>query len=129
MRSIQKEVFSAGVSASDGASSGAGLTLSQAAGFFNVVAGFMLVAAVLLFVGGFIGWVTRLGLTGRDEGIYYMVYGVYVLTALIVVLAIIHFVQFHTQVVLTLLAVAVIILIGWFAIQIAKSAGTEEEKR
>ena len=121
--------MTAGVTASDaGASASFGPTLSEAVGFLNVVAGLMLVLAILLFVGGFVGWVTRLGLTGRDEGIYYMVYGAYILAALIVVLAVIHFVQFHTQLVLTLLGVAIVILIGWFAIQVAASSGEEEEK-
>ena len=129
--------MTAGVTATDGAGAGAlggsaggaNLTLAQAVGFLNVLAGLILVAAILFFVGGFIGWITRLGLTGRDDGIYYMRWGVYLLFVLVVGLALIHFVQFHTQLVLTILGVALVAVIAWVIIQIAASSGAEEETK
>ena len=104
-------------------------TLAQAVGFLNILVGLMLVAAILFFVGGFMGWITRLGLTGRDQGLKFMSWGVSILFVLVVGLALIRFVQFHTQLVLTLLAVALVALAAYVAIQVAKSSGETEDAK
>jgi hypothetical protein len=129
MRSISPEMMTAGVTASDSGAGGASLTLAQVVGFLNVMAGLILVAAILFFVGGFIGWITRLGLTGRDDGIYYMRWSVYLLFVLVVGLALINFVQFHTQLVLAILGVVIVLVLAWVILQIAASSGGDEETK
>ena len=114
-----------GIQAGDGGSA----SLAQAVGFLNILVGFMLVAAILFFVGGFMGWITRLGLTGRDQGLKFMSWGVSILFVLVVGLALIRFVQFHTQLVLTLLALALVALAAYVAIQVAKSSGEAEDTK
>ncbi|MBI5470086.1 hypothetical protein HY968_02075 [Candidatus Kaiserbacteria bacterium] len=106
-----------------------GATLAQAVGLLNVLVGLMLVAAILFFVGGFIGWITRLGLTGREQGLQFMSWGVSILFVLVIGLGLIRFVQFHTQLVLMLLALALVALAAYVAIQIARSSGEAEETK
>jgi len=102
-------------------------TVSQFFGFFNIIVGLMLVASLLLFFGGFIAYLTRLGLENRMDGLKYMYYGISVLFVLIVLLAIVHYLQFNPTVVFVIVAIVIVIFGAWAAIQISQAGGEEEE--
>src|SRR5665213_3593881 len=68
-------------------------TLSTFLGFFNILAGLMLVAAVLSFVGGFIRYLVVLGNVKRKDGLVFMVWGIAILFVLVVLLGIVNILQ------------------------------------
>ena len=74
-----------------------GVALAQTAslflGFFNICAGLMVVAAFLVFIGGFLRYLVVLGTDHRKEGLNYMVWGVTILFVLVVLLAIVNMLQ------------------------------------
>ncbi len=104
-----------------------GTTLASVAGLANILAGLLLVAAFLFFFGGLATWALRLGMVGRDDGVKYMRWGVTMLFMLAAGLALINFIQFHTQIVLGLIAGAFVVLIAWIAVTF-KSEGDDEAK-
>ena len=106
-----------------------GFTFSQAFGFFNVVVGLMIVAAFLLFFGGLTGHLTRLGLESRIEGLNVMYYGVTVLFVLVVLLGIVHFLQFNPTAIFTIIALLIIALIAWIAINALSEGGGDEKAK
>jgi hypothetical protein len=101
-------------------------TLSAFFGIFNIVVGLMIVAAFVLFFGGFSAWLSRLGLESRLDGIKAMYYGTTILFVLIVLLAVVKFVQTHTELVLALLGVVVVALVAWAAVQINRAPAEED---
>ena len=105
------------------------LTVAQIAGIVNIGAGVLLMVALLLFFGGLGTWAVHLGLPHRDEGIILMEHGVVLLFTLVCILGIARLVQFHTQAVLQILAIALILFGGYIVIIVARSGGEEEKKR
>lgn len=103
------------------------VTVAQAFGFFNIVVGVMLVIAILLFLGGFIVYLSRLGLEGRvSGGLRYMYRGVAILIVLVILLGIVNFLQFNPQVVFAALGVVIVALGAWAAITISQQPSEEE---
>lgn len=113
----------------DTGASASNFTVSQAFGFFNILVGLMLVAALLFFFGGFIAYLSRLGLENRVQGLRYMYYGITILFVLVILLAIVHYLQFHPAVVFGIVAVLIVIFGAWAIVQASqeKSADHEEE--
>jgi hypothetical protein len=106
---------------------GTAYSLPSAIGFFNVIVGLMLVAAFLLFFGGLSTYFSRLGLVGREEGLYYMYWGVTVLFVLIILLWIVQSFLAHPALLYTVFAFIVIAIAAWIAYTVATSGGEEEE--
>jgi|GEM_PF-1375595 len=102
-------------------------TLSQAFGLLNILVGLMLVAALLLFFGGFIAYLTRLGLESRIQGLRIMYYGVSILFVLIIILGIVHYLQFRPDIVFGIIAALVLIFGGYAAVQAFQQSGEEED--
>lgn len=102
-------------------------TLPLIAGYLNIGIGLVVLAVLGMYLAGFGIWVTHLHVSGRSEGIHWMQNAVITLFWLIVVLALIRFVQYHTATALVILSFAIVGLLVWFAIQIAKSGGDEDE--
>ena len=104
-------------------------TVTAVAGAFNIFVGLMLVAAFLLFFGGLIVWVIRLGTfpTYRDEAIEYMEWAVAVLFVLVVLLAVIQYVQNNTQTAMFILGVVIVGLVTWAVITVAATPAKSED--
>ncbi len=102
-------------------------TTAQVLSFFNLFIGLMLVASFLLFVGGFIQYLVRLGTwpTYRDEAIEMMQWGVSVLFTLIVLLAIQQFLLRHLMVAVSGVALIFVVFVVWV---IAKDLMTPKPK-
>ena len=125
--------MSEGLGTADTQAPGApGFTVSEGVGLLNILAGLMLVCALLFYFGGLVAYLTRLGLDGRTQGLGYMNWGVGVLFVLVILLGIIRFIQFHQGAVLTLVAVLVVLFGAWAvvkSVQESKSAEKEEEEK
>jgi hypothetical protein len=69
--------------------------LPTVAGIFNIFVGLMLVVAFLVYAIGMILWFTRLGAwhSYRDEAIEYLKWAVAIMFVLVMLLAIVHFIQ------------------------------------
>lgn len=108
-------------------------TLSEFVGLFNVLVGLMLAAAFLLFGVGVVVWSLRLGAwpSYRTQGIAFMQWGVATLFTLIVISGIVEYIQRHTQTALFIIAVIVLLCIGWLIIQAAQASekGKEDKGR
>lgn len=104
------------------------LTIGQVAGVLNIGAGVLLVAALLVFLSGFGVWVTHLGLPHRDEGLIAMEQGVGLLFILVCILAVVRFAQFHTQAVLQILAIALILFGGGMVIAALRASGGGDDE-
>lgn len=103
-------------------------TLALVAGYLNIGVGLVLVALIGMFIGGFMLWLTHLGLPHRDEGIKWMERAVSTLFWLVVVLAGVRFAQYYPQIVVLLVALAVIGLGVWAAVSIARTSGEGEDE-
>lgn len=103
------------------------VTVAQAFGFFNIIVGVMLVIAILLFLGGFIVYLSRLGLEGRvSGGLRYMYRGIAVLIVLVILLGIVNFLQFHPEIVFAALGIVIVAAGAWAAIKISQQPAEEE---
>ncbi len=71
------------------------VNVSTIAGLFNILSGFMFVAAVSTFVGGIISYMVDFGNHERLKGIALMEWGVAILFTLVVFLGIVQFIQSH----------------------------------
>lgn len=98
------------------------MDISHLAGLLNIFSGVLLVLAVGFFVSGFFKWITHIGLPHRDEGILSMSQGVSMLFFLVVMLWVVRIVQYHSQAVMRILAIAVVLFGGWVVIQAVKAA-------
>lgn len=114
--------FEHGTDASVGPFAATG-TLALVAGYLNIGVGIVLVVMLGMYLGGFMLWLTHLGLPHRDEGIALMERAVSILFWLIVVLAALRFAQFYPQVVVFAIAVVIIGLGVWAAVSIARASG------
>lgn len=92
---------------------------AQVLGYFNLLVGLMLVASLVLFLGGFVIYLVRLGTwpTYRDEAVKLMLYGVAVLFTLIALLAIQQFLSAHLLVAVSFVALVVIVAIVWLIVK------------
>jgi hypothetical protein len=92
--------------------------ISQVAGLFYLIVGLAVTMACLLMLGGIALWLSRLGTfpTYRDRAIEIMEWSVATLFTLIVVLAVVEFVQTHTSTMLYILSLAIIALVIWFLV-------------
>lgn len=106
---------------------GNNFTLSAGIGLFNIMAGLMLVAAFLSFFGGAIAYLSRLGLEGRVDGLMYMLWGVRILFVLVVLLGVVQYVQYHTDVIIWLVAFFVLFVGGYVAFTTIQASGASEE--
>jgi predicted small integral membrane protein len=104
--------------------------ITQFAGLFYIIVGLTLVASILLMVGGISMWFVRLGTadTYRDEAIEIMEWGIATLFTLILVLGVVEFIQRHTQTVLYIIGIAVILLVIWLVITSGALKGGGEKK-
>ena len=106
------------------------LEVSQVIGFFNVFVGLMLTAAILMYCGGFIAWLTRLGTwpSYRTEPIKIMEWSVVILFVLVVLLAIVQFFQDHPQTAAYVVSsIVVLLVVGGVLISAAKGEKKEEK--
>lgn len=112
-------------------SSGSSL-LTQIVGVFNIFVGLMVVAAILLYGASFIMWATRLGSwpSPRDEAIDLMMWTPAILFTLIVLLAIVQFLQNHPQAGAYIVSGIVLLIIVGVIVYLALNAsgGEKEEK-
>lgn len=92
---------------------------AQVLGFFNLLVGLMLVASLLLFGGGFVMYLVRLGTwpTYRDDALRLMEAGVAVLFTLIVLLAIQQFLATHIMVAVSGAGLVIVVLVIWVIVR------------
>lgn len=102
--------------------------LTQATGLFNIFVGLMLTAALLLYGGGFMMWLTRLGTwpTYRTEGTRIMEWSVITLFVLILILMVVQFFRDHSQIALYIVAGIVIFAIA--LVLLTDKSGSKEKK-
>lgn len=119
--------FLAGVGAASGGSS----FLTQAVGLFNIFVGLMLAAALLLYGGGFVLWVTRLGSwpSPRDYAIELTAWAPTILFVLIVLLAITQFLQGHPQAGIYTMAVIAILLAVWLIVFLIRNSSDDKKEK
>ena len=105
--------------------------LSLFAGLFNIFVGLMLVAAVLLFFGGLIGWYLRRGPnpSNRDEMIRILQWSVAILFVLVVMLGAIRFVQTYQAAAVFMLGIAIFIGAAWLVMTVVASAPKKEDEK
>ena len=104
--------------------------LSELTGLFNIFVGLMLTGSILLFATGLVLWFIRRGTypTYRDEGIELMEWSVAILFVLIVLLALVQFVQMQPWIASFVVGLIVLILIIWYALYVATSGMGDDEK-
>ncbi|MDB5238136.1 MAG: hypothetical protein JWM46_406 [Candidatus Kaiserbacteria bacterium] len=105
-------------------------TMTAVVGVFNIFVGLMLAAAFLLYFGGLVVWFIRLGTwpTYRDEAIEYMQWAVAVLFVLVVLLALVQFVQNHTATAMLVLGFIIVGLVAWAVFTVASAPDASEEE-
>jgi len=104
--------------------------ISELAGLFYIIVGLTLVASFLFMMAGFAMWCIRLGTfpTYRDDGIKMMEWGVATLFTLILVLGVVEFIQWHTETVLYILGLLIIVLVIWLIATSGVLSGGGHEK-
>lgn len=104
--------------------------ITQIVGLFNIFVGLMLVAALLAYGGGFIVWVTRLGSwpSPRDTAIEIISWAPRTLFVLIVLLAIVQYLQRHPQAGAYILATIVILVVAGVILYLVFTAAKGEKK-
>ncbi|MBI2030601.1 hypothetical protein HYT05_03195 [Candidatus Kaiserbacteria bacterium] len=105
------------------------VTVSTIAGLFNILAGFMFVAAVSTFVGGIISYMVDFGNHERSKGIALMEWGVAILFTLVVLLGIVQFIQSHQGTANVIVATAIIIGVVLIVFTIVMEAPPPEKKK
>ena len=97
-------------------------TTTQLLAFFNLFAGVMLTLSLILFIGGFIMYLVRLGTfpTYREEAIELMKWGLTTLFVLIVVLGVQQYLLSHLLVAVTIGALILIAIVIWAFAQTAE---------
>lgn len=104
-------------------------SVSTVAGLFNIMAGFMFVAAVSTFVGGIISYMVDFGNHERLKGIALMEWGVAILFTLVVLLGIVQFIQNHQGTANVIVATAVIIGVILIVFTVLMEAPPPEKKK
>lgn len=105
--------------------------LALISGLFNIFVGLMLVAAVLLFFGGLIGWYLRRGPypSYRDEMIRVLQWSVAILFVLVVMLGAIRFVQTYQAAAAFMMGIVIFIGAVWAVVTLATSAPKKDDKK
>lgn len=102
-------------------------SVSEVAGLFNIMAGFMFVAAFSVFVGGIITYFVHFGNQERLEGIKLMEWGVAILFVLVVLLGVAQFFQRHEAATNVITAAIVIIAVVAVAFMILTEPSASEK--
>ncbi len=104
--------------------------LSNVAGLFNIFVGLMLTAAFMCMGTGVVLWIARLGTwpTYRDYAIEWMMWGVAVLFVLVILLAIVQFVQNHPAAASFAVGLIVLALAAWFVFMVATEKPEKEDE-
>lgn len=84
----------------------------------------MIIISLIFFVVGYVYFIARMGLDSVTVGFTYMRYGVVVLFTLVLMLGIVHYIQYNTEVVLTLLSIIATI---WLLFAILNALTTPSE--
>ncbi len=105
------------------------LTLTQFVGLFNIFAGLMLTASLLLMGVACVMWVARLGTspTHRDDALTLMQWAIAVLFTLIVLLFLVQYIQRHTATAMYVIGFLIIGVVIWGVVFAAKDLGGHEE--
>ena len=103
-------------------------TTTQLLAFFNLFVGVMLTISIVLFIGGFLMYLVRLGTwpTYREEAVEVMKWGVSTLFTLVVILAIQQFLLNHLLVAVVIGALIILYFIFWLYMQ-GSSGGEKKE--
>ena len=106
------------------------MELTTVIALFNIVVGLMLVASILMMVGGLMLWYVRLGTwpTYRDDAIKMMQWAVAILFVLVVLLGVAQFVQTHIALSTMIIGAAVIAAVIFFVGTTMLASGGEEEE-
>lgn len=104
------------------------MTFLQLIQLFNIFVGLFLTATLMVFGWGLVVYLSRLGTwpSNRDEGIKILEIAVAMLFVLIALLAIVRFFEFHTSIALFLLALLLLVVIGFFVLRTAAQSGKKE---
>ena len=104
--------------------------LSVIVGVFNIFVGILLALSLIIYVGGMIVWVIRLGAwpSYRDEAIGILKWPVAILFVVAILLAIANLVQTHLRQATFVLGVIIVIAVAWFIINTAAQGTAHKEK-
>ncbi|HXK38786.1 MAG TPA: hypothetical protein VJ043_01715 [Candidatus Paceibacterota bacterium] len=108
--------------------SASALTIAQALGFFNILIGLLLTAAVISFGAGLVLYWTRYGTWPREEAFPFMSLAVTILFVVSALLAIIHFIVQNTSTALYIVAVIAFFGLAGIILFLVKSGKKKEEK-
>ena len=113
-----------------GAAEGGSPFLTEVVGLFNIFVGLMVVAALLTYGIGFVVWITRLGSwpSPRDYAIEIMSWAPVILFVLIVLLAIVQFLQNHPQAGSYIVATVVLLLVVWAIVYLILNTRQSEKE-
>lgn len=103
-------------------------SLALFTGYANIGIGLVVLVILGMYLAGFGIWVTHLHVTHRDEGIEWMERAVTTVFWLLVLLGIIRFVQFYPEITMQILAIAIVLLGGWFVIKAVKATSEGEDE-
>jgi hypothetical protein len=104
------------------------MTLLQVFGLLNIFVGLFLVASFLLFGGGFIVWLARLGTIHREEGVKFMEWGVVVLFVLVVLLGLVRLIERYTTVVAYVVGIIVLVIIALFVLNALQQRAEQKKE-
>lgn len=103
------------------------LALNQVLGFFNIVVGLFLTAAIVSFGAGLTLYWTRYGTWPREDAFPFMTFGITILFVLSVLLAIIHFLVQNTSTALYIIAVVIFICLAGIILFLMKAGGGDKK--
>lgn len=106
-------------------------TFVQFAELFNIFAGLMLAAGILVFVGGLGSYFFQLGTwpSPRDHSIKVMEWGVAILFVLIIILGIVQYFQRYPTITSTILAVIIVSIIAVSFAKVMKKSGEAKKEK
>ncbi len=67
--------------------------MAQAIGIFNILVGLMFASSFVIFAGGFVAYLCRLGNINREDGLDIMEIGLTTIFVLVIILGIIRIIQ------------------------------------
>jgi hypothetical protein len=103
-------------------------SLALFTGYANIGVGFIVLAVLGMYIAGLGIWAAHIKVTGRDEGIEWMERAVSTLFWLLVILGILRFVQYNPQLAMQIVAVVVVAIGGWLAIQAVRASGEGDDE-
>lgn len=114
-----------------GAAGGGSGLLTQVVGLFNIFVGLMLVVALLAYGAGFVMWATRLGSwpSPRDEAIHIMMWTPTILFVLVVLLAVVQFLQNHPRAGAYIISTIILLVVIGVIIYLALNARGEKKEK